>query len=202
MYKIKRHLLLNIYYLHDQYAGPVTEEYEVIDEVEYLAEAYSKLEDYQRNSTPVTDGLFDDYYKYHHMKVIWGEPHKVQPYIGQLFYVCVKENFDKWRTLYQLCEVQDIQGASIFIKNHGEKPRTDRMTIAQFQSMAMIPGRDEAFIRNWEMRVKCKYPKNLISKLADAREYREVKYKQVALSKGVSDWDIEFIKFDCIQGAC
>lgn len=202
MYKIKRHLLLNIYYLHDQYAGLVTDEYEVVDEVEDLAVAYSKLKTLQNNSTPAADGLFDDYYKYHHMKDIWGEPHEFQPSIGQLFYVCVKEHFDKWRTLYQLCEVLDIKGASIFIKNHGEKTRTERMTIAQFQSMAMIPGRDESFIRNWEMRMKCKYPKNFVSRLDEAREYREVKYKQVELSKSVADWDIEFIKYDCIQGAC
>lgn len=200
MYKIKRHSLLNIYYLHDQYEGPVTDEYEVVEQVEHLAEAYSKLKAYQRVSKPVSDGLFDDYYKYHHMKDIWGEPHLEQPYKGQLFYVCVKEHFDKWRTLYQLCEIKDIQGPSIFIKNHGEKPREDRMTIGQFQNMAMFPGREQSFILNWEMRTKCKYPKNLISKLVDAREYREVKNKQIALSKGVADWDIEFIKFGCIQG--
>lgn len=202
MYKIKRHLLLNIYYLHDQYSGPVTDEYEVVEEVEYLAEVYSKLESYQRNSTPAAGGLFDDYYKYHHMKDIWGVPHNVQPYIGQLFYVCVKEHFDKWRTLYQLCEVKDIHEPRIFLKNHGEKPRMDSMTIAQFQSMAMFPGREESFIRNWEMRSKCKYPKNLISKLKDARDYREVTLNQVALSKGVSDWDIEIVEFNRIQGAC
>lgn len=201
MYKIKRHLLLNIYYLHDQYSGPVTDEYEVVDEVDYLGEAYSKLEDYQRKSTPGFDGLFDDYYKYHHLKGIWGDPLKIQPYIGQLFYICVREHFDKRRTLYQLCEVKDIQEPKIFIRNHGERPRDDRMTIAQFQSAALFPGRDESFISNWEERFKCKYPKNFISKLEGAKEYRSVNYKQVELSKGVMDWDIAFLEFDCNTGA-
>jgi len=201
MYKIKRHLLLNIYYLHDQYSGPVTDEYEVVDEAEYIAEAYSKLESYKRNSTPAAGGLFDDHYKFHHMKDTWGEPDNAQPYIGQLFYVCVREHFDKWRTLYQLCEVKDIQEPRIFLKNHGEKPRRETMTIAQFQSMAMFPGREESFIRDWEMRIKCKYPRNLISKLKNIRDYRGVTLKQISLSKGTNDWDIEFVDFNHITGA-
>jgi len=46
MYKIKRHKLLNLYYVHDRYCGPITDEYEFIEEVEELYPAVLKVREY------------------------------------------------------------------------------------------------------------------------------------------------------------
>lgn len=68
MYKIKRHKLLNLYYIHGQYSGSITSDYEVIEEVDELGSAYRKLKEYEENQIPNIDGIFEDYYRYEHMK--------------------------------------------------------------------------------------------------------------------------------------
>lgn len=74
MYKIKRHILLNLFYIHGQYSGPITDEYEAIEEIENWSEALKRVIELQASTVSNTDGIFEDYYKYHHMKGIWGNP--------------------------------------------------------------------------------------------------------------------------------
>lgn len=81
MCKIKRHKLLNLYYIHDQYSGPIQDEYEFVEQVNDFYASMMKLKEYQEKSTPNIEGIFEDYYKYEHMKSIWGNPEEIQPSI-------------------------------------------------------------------------------------------------------------------------
>lgn len=140
VYKIKRHKLLNLYYLHDQYSGPVQADYEVVEEVSDYIKAFTTLKEYQATSTPLNamEGLFEDYYKYEHMKDVWGDPRGVQPSIGQLFFICLKEMHGRFRTLFHLCEVKSIQEPHVMFYNHAES-KNERLTFAQFQGLALLP---------------------------------------------------------------
>jgi hypothetical protein len=196
MYTIKRHKLLNIYYLHDQYSGPITEEYEVVEEVGNYSEVQSRLKDYQETANPSYDGLFEDYYKYEHMKSVWGDPEGLKPSIGQLFFICLKEMHSQFRTYFELCEVKAIQEPHVHYFNHATSKR-DRMTFAQFQGNALIPERDESFIQNWESKVRIRYPRNLISTLLNDG-YR---YKQISIAKNYNEWDLPKVEMKRYLGA-
>ncbi|MGS2778364.1 hypothetical protein ACVBAX_13440 [Robertmurraya sp. GLU-23] len=75
------------------------------------------------------------------MKCLWGDVSGIQPTIGQLFFVFRKEAFGKWRTLYELCEVKEIQEYRVIYKNHASN-KVDKMTIGTFQGRALFPTRD------------------------------------------------------------
>ncbi|MEK3992762.1 hypothetical protein [Robertmurraya sp. FSL R5-0851] len=189
MYKLKRHRILNLYYLHSPYSGSITEEYEVVEEVEDFVEGYTKLEEYRSNNESTIDGIFEDYYKYEHMKCLWGDVSGIQPTIGQLFFVCRKEAFGKWRTLYELCEVKEIHEYRVIYKNHASN-KVDKMTIGTFQDQALFPTRDQNFIQEFEIKTGLTYPKNLISLLDGVKDYRKVMNRKIALTNGVTNWDL------------
>lgn len=196
MYKIKRHKILNLYYIHDQYSGPITSEYEIIEEdAGDYNEAYSKLEEYQDTSTPNVGGLFEDYYKYEHMKGLWGDPLKVQPTIGQLFYTCRKETFNSKRTIFELHEVKAIEEPYVKVINRSAD-KSEQMTIGQFQGLALIPEREENFILDWETRTGIKYPRYLISKLSRCRYYYNVLNRTVYLAQHITDWDLPILEIN------
>ncbi len=190
MYKIKRHKLLNLYYVHDQYSGPITDEYEVVDEVLNWSQVHGKLKDYQAKEPANIDGIFEHYYKYEHMKEIWGDINGIQPSVGQLFFICLKESYDKKRNLFELCEVKSIKNEpQIYYYNHAAS-KGDKMTISQFQGLALIPERDEAYIQNWEGKVKIRYPRNLINQLVGMMDYRQSRNRRVGLAQYIEDWDL------------
>lgn len=196
MYKIKRHLTLNLYYLHDLHSGPVTANYEIVEEdVGQFQEAITKLKEYQKNCTPNIDGLFEDYYRYEHMKGLWGDPLKVQPAIGRLFYTCTKETFISKRTIFELYEVKSIQEPHITVFNHSSY-KNEQMTFGQFQGLALIPEREESFIQNWESKTCIRYPRNLISKLVGCNSYRQIRNKTVSLAQHICDWDLPKIEMN------
>lgn len=189
VYKIKRHKLLNVYYLHDQYSGKLKEEYEVVEEVTDYNLAITKVKEYQETATPSFDGLFEDYYKYEHMKDVWGDPRGVQPLDGQLFFICLKEMHGQFRTLFHLCEVKAIQEPHVMFQNYAES-KNDKMTFAQFQGLALIPGRDELFIQDWETKTGILYPRNLISRLSGITNHRYVRHKYISIGNGINQWDL------------
>jgi hypothetical protein len=194
MYKIKRHKLLNLYYIHGQYSGIITSDYEAIEEVEDLGIAYLKLKEYEENQIPNIDGIFEDYYRYEHMKGLWGVLEGIQPTIGQLFFYCVKEGHGQKRTPFELCEVRTVNEPFVIVYNHAQS-KSEKMTMAAFQGLALVPERDPSYITNWEVKTKIRYPKNLISKLKGVTDYRQVRNRVVSLSKNITDWDLPVKEF-------
>lgn len=195
MYTIKRHKLLNLFYVHDRYSGPIKDEYEVVENVEDWREVHQKVKEYESNNPPNTDGIFDDYYKYEHMKAVWGDPEGIKPSIGQLFFLYVKEGHSRKRTLFELCEVKNIQEPYVIYQNHGISTQ-EKCTLAAFQRGAMIPGRDKFFIKDFEKGTHIRYPRNLISTLIGKTDYRQVR-RQFAVAQGVTDWDLPAVEYKC-----
>jgi hypothetical protein len=189
MYKIKRHKLLNLYCIHGPYSGIITSDYEVIEELDELWNAYRKLKEYEENQIPNIDGIFEDYFRYEHMKGLWGVLEGIQPTLGQLFFCCVKENHGQKRTLIELCEVRSVNEPFVGIYNHAQS-KPERITVAAFQGLALIPERNQSYIANWETKTKIRYPLNLIYTLKGIIDYRQVRHRVVSLTPYIKDWDL------------
>jgi hypothetical protein len=102
--------------------------------------------------------------------------------------VC-KENYGQKRTLFELCEVRRVNEPFVGIYNHAQS-KAERISVASFQGLALIPERNQTYIANWETKTNIRYPLNLISKLKGVIDYRQVRHRVVSLMPYIKDWDL------------